>query len=398
MRYVVALVLVVLVVIAVVGGIRWSGAIPDPTFTADASSSVTLAGSRSPLPWPTIGSAAVAVGGVGVIGTYGADNPQPIASIAKVMTAAVILADHPLSPGQSGPNITFDAADVATYDTDLAQSQSVAKVIAGESLSELQMLEAMLIPSANNIAVKLAQWDAGSVSAFVAKMNAKAKSLGMTSTHYTDPSGLLDTTVSTPTDLIKLAGYAMKNPVFASIVAMPQVTLPEAGTVYNYDYDLGRDGIVGIKTGSDAAAGGCFLFDANEKAAGKTVQVVGVVFGQQTVSPITAALNVAKLLAPSTAKVLHYIQAVPSGMTVGRITTPWNSQTTVTTKGSLSVFGYPGEKFSVTLERSGKLTPDVKAGQVIGDLVLHGNGTTETTPVTAVGTLKGPSNTWRIER
>src|SRR5262249_56947633 len=115
-------------------------------------------------------------------------------------------------------------------------------------------LQALLIPSANNIAAVLARWDAGSEDRFVARMNATARSLGMTRTRYTDPSGYDDATVSTAADQVRIVERAMGMPVFASIVAMQTTTLPVAGTVQNTNALLGRDGFVGVKTGSDDAA------------------------------------------------------------------------------------------------------------------------------------------------
>jgi len=397
LRYVLALLVVVLIVVGIITGLRLSQSVPTPTFSEQLASSVSLPGSAPSLPWPSIGSAAVAVEGIGVVGTSGSETPQAIASIAKVMTAELILTDHPLAPGDSGPNITFTATDASTYQSDLSQSESVIPVVAGESLSELQCLEAMLIPSANNIAVKLAQWDAGSISAFVTKMNAEAKVLGMSSSSFTDPSGFQGTTLSTPVDLIKLGEAAMANPVFASIVAMPQVTLPQAGTVYNYDYDLGRDGILGIKTGSDSAAGGCFLFESTDEVSGHQVHIVGAVLGQQTSSPITAALNEAKALVPPVMAELRTYIAVSSGQLVGHISAPWANSVTVSTTNALSVFGWPGQKFDEVFNQSGPLSVPVKAGQQIGTLVLEVPGHSETTPVDSTGGIQGPTTTWRLE-
>jgi D-alanyl-D-alanine carboxypeptidase (penicillin-binding protein 5/6) len=397
-KYVAALVVLLLIAAGVVAGVQWTRPVPAPTFKAQVVRSVVLPGSAPHLPWPTVGSAAVAVNGVGLLGTYGQTSPQAIASIAKVMTAELVLADHPLSPGDSGPSITFSATDAATYRTDLLQSQSVIKVVAGESLTELQALEALLIPSANNIAIRLAQWDSSSTSAFVAKMNATGARMGLTSTHFTDPSGLEDSTGSTPTDLIRMGEVAMTNPVFASIVDMPQVTLPYNGTVYNFDYDLGRDGIVGIKTGSDAAAGGCFLFESIDHVAGRRVQVVGVVLGQETSSPITAALNEAKVLVEAALHSLRDLPAVPIGLVVGHVNTQWNSSVAVATTRGLSVFGWSGQRFELALEQDGHLPPHISSGVQIGTLVLKVPGRSESTPVDALGTLKGPSDTWRLER
>jgi serine-type D-Ala-D-Ala carboxypeptidase (penicillin-binding protein 5/6) len=398
-RYVLALVVLVVIAVGVVAGVQWTRAIPSPSFKAQLTSShVVLPGATPKLPWPTVGSAAVGVEGVGIVGSFGNTDPQAIASIAKVMTAEIILTDHPLYMGEGGPSITFSQADVDTYRADAAGDQSVVPVTAGESLDELQLLEALLIPSANNIAYRLAVWDAGSVGAFVDKMNATAAHLGLTSSHFTDPSGLEATSVSTPTDLIRLGETAMANPVFAGIVAMPQVTLPNDGTVYNYDYDLGHDGIIGIKTGSDSAAGGCFLFESIEKASGRQVVVVGAVLGEQSTPEIQAALNEAEALVKAVPQYLGDLQAVSSGTVVGQITTAWNSNTDVTTAGNLKVFGWPGEHFSVKLDPYSNLPSHIANGVPIGSLVLEGNGIKESTLVIATGSLSGPSDSWRLER
>ena len=147
------------------------------------------------------------------------------------MTAYLVLRDHPLGPGEDGPTITLTAADVADTDRRRGRQESVVPVADGEQLTERQALQALLLPSANNIAAVLARWDAGSDDRFVARMNATARSLGMTHTRYTDPSGYDDATVSTAADQVRIVDRAMRLPVFASIVATPSATLPVAGTV-----------------------------------------------------------------------------------------------------------------------------------------------------------------------
>jgi D-alanyl-D-alanine carboxypeptidase (penicillin-binding protein 5/6) len=205
------------------------------------------------------------------------------------MTAYVVLRDHSLRPGEDGPTITLTDADVADTDRRRRQQESVVPIAAGEQLTERQALQALLLPSANNIAAVLARWDAGSVDRFVARMNAAARSLGMTHTHYTDPSGFDDATVSTAADQVRLADRAMRLPVFASIVATPSATLPVAGTVHNTNSLLGRNGFVGVKTGSTAAAGGCLAFRAIRSIHGKRTTITGVVLGQPGLAAAFAA-------------------------------------------------------------------------------------------------------------
>jgi serine-type D-Ala-D-Ala carboxypeptidase (penicillin-binding protein 5/6) len=242
--------------------------------------------------WPADGQAAVRIGQSDVQAGPN-QHAAPIASVAKVMTAYLVLRDHPLRLGQDGPTITLTDADVADTDRRRGQDESVVPIAAGEQLTELQALQALLLPSANNIAAVLARWDAGSVDGFVAQMNETAGSLGMTHTRYTDPSGYDDATVSTAADQVRIVDRAMRLPVFASIVATASATLPVAGTVYNTNALLGHDGFVGVKTGSTAAAGGCFAFRAIRWIDGKRTTITGVVLGQPGHDPATAGLAAA---------------------------------------------------------------------------------------------------------
>jgi serine-type D-Ala-D-Ala carboxypeptidase (penicillin-binding protein 5/6) len=242
--------------------------------------------------WPAHGQAAVQIGQSRVRAGPN-QHAAAIASVAKVMTAYLVLRDHPLRLGQNGPTITLTDADVADTVRRRRQQQSVVSIAAGEQMTELQALQALLLPSANNIAAVLARWDAGSEKRFVARMNATARSLGMTHTRYTEPSGYDDATVSTAADQVRLVDRAMRLPVFASIVATPSATLPVAGTVHNTNRLLGYDGFVGVKTGSTAAAGGCFAFRAIRWIHGKRTTITGVVLGQPGHDRIAAGLAAA---------------------------------------------------------------------------------------------------------
>jgi serine-type D-Ala-D-Ala carboxypeptidase (penicillin-binding protein 5/6) len=124
-------------------------------------------------------------------------------------------------------------------------------------------------------------------------MNDTARSLGMTHTRYTDPSGYDGATVSSAADQVRLVDRAMRLPAFASIVATPSATLPVAGTVHNTNRLLGHDGFVGVKTGSTAAAGGCFAFRAIRWIDGKRTTITGVVLGQPGHDRIAAGLAAA---------------------------------------------------------------------------------------------------------
>ena len=264
-----------------------------------ASSPSSVAPPIAQLPgtvWPAAGQAAFTRTGQSEIQASPRQYAVPIASVAKVMTAYLVLRDHPLRIGEDGPTITLTDADVADTDRRRGQEESVVPVAAGEQLTELQALQALLLPSANNIAAVLARWDAGSEDRFVARMNARARSLGMAHTRYTDPSGYDDATVSTAADQVRIVDEAMRLPVFARIVATPSALLPVAGIVHNTDTLLGHDGFVGVKTGSDDAAGDCFAFRAIRWIDGAPTAITGVVLGQPGDDQIAAGLEAADAL------------------------------------------------------------------------------------------------------
>jgi serine-type D-Ala-D-Ala carboxypeptidase (penicillin-binding protein 5/6) len=227
--------------------------------------------------------------GDGAVVSSSGQPPVPIASLAKVMTAYLVLRD----PREATVTVTDD--DVADTDRRASQDESIVHVAAGETLTERQALIAILLPSANNVAAMLARASAGSQQAFVARMNEMAHALGMRHTIYTDPSGFDDRTRSTADDQLILAQHAMQLPEFASLVALRSAELPVAGTVHNTDSLLGKDGFVGIKTGSDDDAGGCFMFRVR-RAGG---DLTGVVLGRRGHDLIAAGLNAARDLAAS---------------------------------------------------------------------------------------------------
>jgi serine-type D-Ala-D-Ala carboxypeptidase (penicillin-binding protein 5/6) len=257
------------------------------------------------LPWPSSGEASLNIPGVAHVEGPGADTAVPIASVAKVMTAYVVLRDHPLAG--DGPTIVVSGAEAAAYTGQLAKGESLVKVEAGERLTERQALQALLLPSADNVAWILARWDAGGQAAFVAEMNAEAKRLGMHHTTYTDASGLAADTVSSAEDQLLLGAATLGVPALAEIVAQPTARLPVAGLVHNYNTLLGTDGIVGLKTGSTSAAGGCLLFAARVDVNGKERTIIGVVLGQpgKGRAMLTAALQASSRLVNATRAALQ---------------------------------------------------------------------------------------------
>ena len=244
----------------------------------------------SPAAWPRRGQAAFVLGNDRPAASPH-EQPAAIASLAKVMTAYLTLKRYPLTNAQDGFTITVGAADAQAETEAAAQDQSVVAVQAGEQLTERQLLEALLIPSGNNVAQMLASLVASSQTRFLAEMNAEARRLGMDHTTYTDPSGFDPGTVSTAADQLRVFERAMSFPIFRQIVSMASVTLPVAGTLTNFN-PLIAEGYAG-KTGSDSAAGGCLAFFTRVTVGGRRQTAAGVVLGQGQGRDTSALLGAA---------------------------------------------------------------------------------------------------------
>jgi D-alanyl-D-alanine carboxypeptidase (penicillin-binding protein 5/6) len=275
----------VVVTAAIITTLVYQSASPSATSpprpgTAQPSPVTPRHGPLGTIAWPASGVSAAGISGIGVVPGPGASQPVPIASVAKVMTAYIILRDHPLGAAEPGPAIVVQPGEAAAYPAQARNGDSLVPVTAGEQLTERQALEALLLPSADNMAWILARWDAGSQAAFTAQMNTTARQLGMTDTHYTDPSGLSASTTSTAANQVRLGMAAMSEPALAQIVALRSAVIPVAGVVHNYNTLLGQDGITGLKTGSDTAAGGCILLAAWQQARGHDTLIVAATFAQ----------------------------------------------------------------------------------------------------------------------
>jgi D-alanyl-D-alanine carboxypeptidase (penicillin-binding protein 5/6) len=205
----------------------------------------------------------------------GVDTKRPIGSIAKVMTALIVL-----QAGNPARRITVSQAAI-NYTRE--NGGSSAGLHAGDTLTTQQLLEAMLVPSGCDAAYVLASAYGPGLAAFVAKMNAAARQLGLGRTHFSNADGLpLPTehsTYSTPRDLLVIGRAAMAYPLFRAIVVQHRIALPAGPGHHAYIWHTTNDliskypGTIGIKTGSTLAAGFCLLF-ADQRTSGTVIGVV----------------------------------------------------------------------------------------------------------------------------
>ncbi|MGH7204041.1 MAG: D-alanyl-D-alanine carboxypeptidase family protein [Candidatus Levyibacteriota bacterium] len=177
-------------------------------------------------------------------------NPQlrfSMASTTKIMTALTAL-DY------------FGLQDILTVKRSYVPGSGL-QLVQGEKFRFLDLLYAMMLPSANDAAQTIADNYPGGNDAFVAKMNEKAQSLHLTNTHYVDPDGLGDDgDYTTVIDMARLASYATTNKVFAKVTSTKYYTINALNFARQYPLTnlnelLGIDGVNGIKTGTTEGAG-----------------------------------------------------------------------------------------------------------------------------------------------
>ena len=386
--------LVVLGLVVAGGIVNYMRVVPAPSETTMLAHTKKV-GSAGTLSWPAGAEGALGVVGIGVLAQTPSQSPQPTASVAKVMTALIVLRQKPLSVGQQAPVLTITSADVATYQSDLAQDESTVPVVAGEQISEYQALQGMLIAGGNNMAELLAAWAFGSLATAVAAMNTTARALDMTGTHFADASGFAPQTVSMPADLVRLGEAAMQVPVIADIVKQPSATLPVAGEVRNVDTVIGQSGIVGIKTGSSDQQAGAFLFAAPVTVTGSASKmVVGVVIGAPNIG---VALNSAPGLVQAAGRELQGKTIVGAGEEVARLEAPWGTPVPIRTRTAITLVVWHGQTVeqTVTLRH---ISAPVQAGQRVGTVTVRAGNETITSPVVAGAALDEPPWLWRATR
>lgn len=338
--------------------------------------------------WPGSGSAAVAVQGIGAPVASTADA-APMASITKLVTALLVLEEMPLRVGEQGPDYAFTFRDRAEYYDYLADGQSALNVPVGETLSEYQMLQAMLIGSANNYADRLAArlWPNDTV--FAAAAERYLTRHGLTGITVVDPSGFDPDNTADPASLVPLAERALANPVIAEIVATPAVKLPGAGTVENTNALLADPGVVGLKTGTlDRYT----LLAAKDVTIGDTpVRLYAVVLGQPNAKTRFAATR--DLFAQLESEV-QLVPAVTAGTTAGRVTTAWGESVDVVAAADAPVVLWNGASpaATITLDLGGS----AEKGDVVGSLTVTGPLDTETVDLKLADDVEGPSPWWRL--
>ncbi|WP_455770672.1 D-alanyl-D-alanine carboxypeptidase [Streptomyces antibioticus] len=389
------LVVLLLVVFAIAQAVR---PLPATALELTAKDSYTFEGGKLGLPWPKEGQGAMDVNGIGTMDTFGDQKPVAIGSVAKAMTAYVVLKDHPLKSGEEGPAIPVDATAEKEGGYDKDGESTLNTVKEGDTLTERQALSAIMIPSANNIARLLARWDAGTEAEFIRKMNDTAKELGMTNTTYTDASGLKETTVSTAADQVKLGNELVKIPALVEITRLPEWIDPSGQKWRNYNTLVPYNDAIGIKTGSTSKAGGNLLFAATKESGGETVTVVGAILGQHTAPIIDTVNAVSKTALLAARDAITSAKILKKGDVVGYVDDQLGGRTPVVVTKDVAAVGWAG--LTVKLSFAADEVPHTaKAGTQVGTLTVgDGSSGAVKVPVALQSDLSEPGFSDKLTR
>jgi D-alanyl-D-alanine carboxypeptidase (penicillin-binding protein 5/6) len=256
-----ALTLTALVLVLVSGSSGWDRAISQEKATGKHQTATTSATPGQPKLKAKAWALVDADTGLYLAGKN-TDERLPIASVGNVMLALVAL--------DEGVDLDEEVTVSRQAERFVGVTYSNVGLIRGERLSVRDLLVATLVPSGTDAAYVLAKsLGGGSVERFVEKMNAKADSMGLENTHFSNPAGLDSPgTYSSARDLTKIVRAAMEHPVFAGIVAKEQATIStnnrkiQVFTTNNLLYAY--QNATGVKTGTSAAAGPCLAASAEE--------------------------------------------------------------------------------------------------------------------------------------
>ena len=363
---------------------------PVPALSAEKRALAFADAARPAIDWPAESQAAFGTVEQGLLEGENNQVIRPTASVAKLLTALTILQAKPLNPGEQGPMIPIKQADVDIYNDYYSKNGSSVPVQIGMEISQRQMLEGILLPSANNYADSLAVWAFGGLDKYRLAAQALAKSFGMTHTTVgSDASGFSPSTTSTADDLARLGIAAIKHPTVAEIVKLNEATLPIAGLKQNTNWLLGDEGVVGIKTGNINEVGGVFVFayihqiDKLHK-----VTMVGAIQGEPTLfDAVLKARNFIK----QTKSHFSVKTAIKKGQTLATYHSSWGQDMPAIAKDDISFVSWPGKTVqpSVALNNAATRLP---SGSKVG-VVTVGDASTD---IVTNGRLDEPTWQWRI--
>ncbi len=340
--------------------------------------------------WPDDGAAALGVAHVGAAAASGEDTVS-VASITKLVTSLMILDRMPLGVGETGPVFHFTQQDRNTYRAYLNRGESALNVPVGKTLTQYEMLQGILIGSANNYADRMAREIWRSTDVFRAAAAEWLRDRGLDGIVIVDPSGIGAGNKMSPADVIRLGEMAMANPVIREIVGTPEVTLPGAGKVTNTNRLLGEDGITGTKTGTLKNKYG-LVASKDIEIDGTRVQLFAAALQQNSADKRDEAT--VALLDQLEQALLAQAPTISKGTVIGTVTTEWGETVTAVTDADVRVVLWNGAVARIQPDLT--ITWEIEGMSQVGTLAAIGPLNVASTTVSLSEPLEGPSIWWRL--
>lgn len=387
-----SVVFAIVILILIIGYIAVAMFLPMPKIDASPVTITPVPIIAQAVSYPQYGESAIGAVGYGVIGTNGEQKSVPIASIAKTILALAVLKEKPLQVGEQGPSLIMTQTDIDLYKSNLAQNGSVVPIALDEQLSEYQLLQALLIPSGDNIADTLVNWVFGSMENYLKYANQYLTDLELKETHVADASGLSPQSVSSAQNLVKLGEIILKEPVLAEIVGQAKVNLPVLGDANNYNTLLGQNGVIGIKTGNTDEAGGCLLSAYKSIIDGQEMTFVLAILGA---SDRAKVLNDTKSFIKTNNNAFKFVTFVSSGQVVGSYNTPWGKKINAVAQKDTKILVAGKEQISIKADLR-QAIKSLNTGTEMGTITVTTSSNTYSSPVILETKLSVPPFFWKL--
>ena len=297
-------------------------------------------------------------------------TPIATASLAKMITVQVVLDKYPLKAGESGPTITMTNDDENRYWWAVNNGGSNARVVAGEQITERQLLEGILLVSANNMADSLAIWAFGSIDGYhqAARQWLNKNNLANTIVGG-DASGFSSETKSTPTDLCKIMLLATKQPALVEILSANTATLPTGEVLQSTNRLLGQNGIFAGKTGYTDEAGRGLMVASHQQIGNVQLTTAAVSLSNDSYD---AAFDTTNQLVLTLVNDLQ-ICSISKGEPIGEISSLWGSQTDLSVNHAVVIPYWSDQPPTIKLSINKQITDSLSPNTIIGTLQIGTN-------------------------